>query len=85
MVAKHRSAIPLITVSVDAHQRDMMAMMASLQRRLRTGTDEDIEQQFFAHTLQYLTMSSGRHVELEDWTVTSYEVEFGHEIGSGGL
>ena len=63
----------------------MMAMMALLQRRLRTGADEDAERQFFAHTLRYLTTSSGRHVELEDWTVTSYEVEFGHEIGSGGL
>jgi hypothetical protein len=62
-----------------------MAMMVSLQRRLCTGTDEDAERQFFAHTLQYLTASSGRQVELEDWTVTSYEVEFGREIGSGGL
>jgi hypothetical protein len=62
-----------------------MAMMAALQRRLLTGTDEDAERQFYAHTLQYLTTSSGRHVELEDWMVTSYEVEFGHEIGSGGL
>ena len=72
-------------VHVDAHQRNMMAMMASLQRRLRTGIDEDAERQFYVHTLQYLIMSSGRHAELEDWTVTSYEVEFGHEIGSGGL
>jgi hypothetical protein len=62
-----------------------MAMMVSLQRRLRAGTDEDAERQFFAHSLQYLTASSGRQVELEDWTVTSYEVEFGLEIGSGGL
>jgi hypothetical protein len=85
MVSKHHSTVPLITVHVDGHQRDMMAMMASLQRRLRTGTDEDAERQFYAHTLRYLTTSSGHHVELEDWTVTSYEVEFEHEIGSGGL
>ena len=85
MVSKHHSTVPLITVHVDGHQRDMMAMMASLQRRLRTGIDEDAERQFYVHTLQYLITSSGRHAELEDWTVTSYEVEFGHEIGSGGL
>jgi hypothetical protein len=63
----------------------MMAMMVALQRRLQTVTDGDQERQFFAHTLHYLITSSGRQVELEDWAITSYEVEFGQEIGSGGL
>ena len=62
-----------------------MAMMVSLQRRLQTGSDDNRERQFFAYTLRYLTTFSGRQVEMEDWMVTSYEVEFGHEIGSGGL
>lgn len=62
-----------------------MAMMVSLQKHLQTVSDEDQERQFFTHALRYLTTSSGRQVELEDWTVTSYEVEFGHEIGSGSL
>jgi hypothetical protein len=69
----------------DVHQRNMMAMMVPLQRRLQIGSDEQREQQFFAHTLRYLTTSSGRQVEMHDWMITSYEVEFGHEIGSGGL
>jgi hypothetical protein len=60
-------------------------MMVSLQRRLQTGSDEDRERQFFTHTLRYLTTSSGRQVDMEDWMITTYEVEFGHEIGSGGL
>ena len=60
-------------------------MIVSLQRQLKTGSDQDREQQFFAHTLQYLTTCSGRQIEMEDWMITSYEVEFGHEIGSGGL
>ena len=60
-------------------------MMVSLERRLQTGSDENRERQFFTHTLQYLTTSSGRQVEMEEWIITSYEVEFGHEIGSGGL
>jgi hypothetical protein len=63
----------------------MMAMMVSLEHRLREGSDEDVERRFFTHTLRYLTTSSGRQVEMEDWMVTSYEVEFGQEIGSGGL
>jgi hypothetical protein len=62
-----------------------MAMMVSLEKRLQTGSDDDWEHQFFAHTLRYLTTISGRQVEMEDWMITPYEVEFGCEIGSGGL
>lgn len=60
-------------------------MIVSLRRQLKTGSDEDREQHFFAYTLQYLTTCRGRQIEMEDWMITSYEVEFGHEIGSGGL
>jgi hypothetical protein len=63
----------------------MMAMMISLQKRLQTGSDEDRERKFFAHTLKRLSISSGHQVEMEEWIVTLYEVEFGQEIGSGGL
>lgn len=59
--------------------------MVSLERRLQTATDGEQERQFFAHTLHYLTTSSGRQVELEGWVITSYEVEFGQEISSGSL
>jgi hypothetical protein len=69
----------------DVHPQNLMAMMVSLEKRLQTVPDEDREHQFYAHTLRYLTTSSGRQVEREDWMITSYEVEFGHEIGSGGL
>jgi len=62
-----------------------MAMMVSLQRRLQTGSDQDRERQFFTHTLRFLKTSSGRQVEMEEWMITSYEVEFGREVGSGGL
>jgi hypothetical protein len=62
-----------------------MAMMVSLEKRLKAGSDGTHERQFFAHALRYLTTYSGRQVEIEDWTITSYEVEFGHEISSGGL
>ena len=63
----------------------MMAMMVSLHRRLETGSDTNRDQQFFKHALRSLITSSGRQVEMEDWMITSYDVEFGHEIGSGGL
>jgi hypothetical protein len=62
-----------------------MAMMVSLQRRLDHRSDGDTERQFFSHTLRYLTTSSGSQVEVENWMITPYEVEFGAQIGSGGL
>ena len=76
----------LISILPDARQSNTMALTASLQRRLqgRSNNDER-ERQFFRHSLRYLTTSSGHQVELENWTITSYDVEFGREIGSGGL
>jgi hypothetical protein len=62
-----------------------MPAMVTLQRRLDHGSDGDRERQFFSRTLEYLTTISGNQVDIKDWTVTSYEVDFGPQIGSGGL
>ena len=62
-----------------------MAMIVSLHRRLDNHSDGNEERQFFAHVLNYLTTSTGFRVELQNWMITSYEVEFGPKIGSGGL
>ncbi|KIM80595.1 hypothetical protein PILCRDRAFT_822333 [Piloderma croceum F 1598] len=62
-----------------------MAMMVSLQRRLEQQSDGDKERRFFSHALRFLTTSSGRQVEMENWMITSYEVEFGAKIDSGGF
>jgi hypothetical protein len=69
----------------DMQQNDVMAMMVSIQRRLDHLSDGDRERQFFSYALRYLTTASGRQVEMENWMITSYEVEFGRQIGSGGL
>jgi hypothetical protein len=69
----------------DVQQSSIMAMMVSLQRRLDIQSDGERERRFFSHSLQYLSTSSGRYVEIENWMVTAYEVEFGEEIGSGSL
>jgi hypothetical protein len=63
----------------------MVAMIVSLQRRLDQHFKGDRERQFFSHSLQHLSAVSGYHVKLEDWMITSFEVEFGPEIGAGGL
>ena len=70
---------------LDMQQSNAMAMMVSLQRRLDHHSDGDGERQFFSHVLRYLTATSGRQIEMENWMITSYEVEFGPQIGSGGL
>jgi hypothetical protein len=66
-------------------QNNIVVMMVSLQRRLDHPSDGDRERQFFSHTLEYLTTTSGRQVKMENWMITPYEVEFGPLIGSGGL
>ena len=40
------------------------------------GAGENRERQFFTYALRYIC---GRQVEVEDWMITSYEVEFEHK------
>jgi hypothetical protein len=77
--------IPTDPFVIDMRQDNVMAMMVSLQRRLDHISDGDHERQFFSHALRYLVTSSGRQVEMESWMITSYEVELGPRISSGGL
>jgi hypothetical protein len=69
----------------EINQNNTLAMMAALQRRLNVAPGNDQEQNFYSHTLQYLTSMSGQQVQLEDWMVASYDVDYGPEIGVGGL
>jgi hypothetical protein len=62
----------------------MQAMMAALQRRLDQNLSHR-ERQFFSHSLESLSITSGIVAELDRWTITAFEVEFGRKIGSGGL
>lgn len=74
-----------MVLCTDMQQNNVMAMMVSIQRRLDHLSEDDREGRFFSHALRYLTTASGRQVEVENWMITSYEVEFGRQIGSGGL
>jgi hypothetical protein len=69
----------------DAKESNIMAMIASLQRRLTQQLGVDREHAFFTHSLQLLTTVSGKQVDLNTWTITSYEVDIGRQIGYGGL
>ena len=63
----------------------MLAMMATLQRQLNLQPEDNRERRFFTHTLEYLSIASGKQVEPELWTITSFDVEFGAQITTGGL
>ncbi|KAF7340286.1 Kinase-like protein [Mycena venus] len=72
--------------ALDINHRNMLAMMVSIERRMdenRSGTNP--EQNFYSHTLQYFTSTSGQHVKLEDWMISPFDVDYGPEIGSGGF
>jgi hypothetical protein len=69
----------------DVQQNNMVAMMAFLQGQLDQNLGGVRERQLFSSSLRYLSTASGRQVQLEDWMVTSFDLEFGPEIGAGGL
>jgi hypothetical protein len=64
----------------------MVAMMTSLQKFVTERLCDERDRHFFSSTLDYLAEVSGKHIkDIESWIVTTFEVEFGPEIGSGGL
>jgi hypothetical protein len=66
-----------------------MAMMAALERRIEerpeTNGQQDDLFNFYTTSLLHLRTTSGKKVELTPWTITSFDVEFGPQIGAGGL
>lgn len=70
---------------MDAKQDHMLAIMATIQRRLDDKLDSDRERQFFSHSLMYMSQTRGMQLEMQSWTVTRHEVDFERIIGSGGL
>jgi hypothetical protein len=60
-------------------------MMVSIQKQLNHHKVDHAEQSFYTHTLEYLTSRSGQNVAVEDWMISAFEVDYGPEIGRGGL
>ncbi|KAJ7636250.1 kinase-like domain-containing protein [Roridomyces roridus] len=70
---------------LDINNKNMLAMMVSIERRMERNRGGDgPEQRFYSHTLQYLTSTSQQQVKLEHWMISPFEVDFGKEIGAGG-
>lgn len=71
---------------LDVNHHNVIAMMVSIRRKIDSlGHSNDPERQFYSHTLEYLSSTSGRQVEPECWMIPSFEVDYGPEIGVGGL
>jgi len=63
----------------------MTAILTSLKKQSNKPSTGDRERQFYLDSLSYLSMITGVQVELDSWTITCFEVDFGPIIGSGGL
>jgi hypothetical protein len=75
-----------MTTISDVNNRNIFAMMTSLQKIVTRQLYDERDRRFFSSTLDYLAEVSGKHVtDIESWMVTAFDVEFGPEIGSGGL
>ena len=67
---------PLKLLHQGAHQENMMTMMVSLEQQIKR------EQVKSGTTILHICRCQ---VEVEDWMITLYEVEFKHKIRSSGL
>ena len=57
----------------------------SLQKIIDERSGGDRELRFFSNTIRCLSaMGNHRHLRRESWMITSFDIEFGIEIGSGG-
>ena len=72
-------------VLLGAQDHSTEAMIVSFTRYLEEHSGGNREQEFFSRCIRYLSVKGGRRVRRESWMITSFDVELGREIGSGGL
>ena len=58
--------------------------MVSLQKIIEYRTGDEQELKFFTHSIQCLSAMTQYHIPWKCWMITSFDVEYGREIGSGG-
>lgn len=67
-----------------AQRHSPEAMIVSFTRYLEERSGGDRELEFFSNCVRYLSVKSGRLIQRESWMITSFDIELGREIGSGG-
>lgn len=72
---------------LDIQDGNMTAMMVSIQRYLKDDArvGEDREDQFLERVTKHLSCESGFSPDIQDWMVSTYDVEVHKRIGLGGL
>ena len=78
-----KSNILLTEISQD----NALSMLASLKRRIEEHIGAPRELEFYSHAYRTIATESGNEdsFELQPWTISKLDVEFGKMIGSGGL
>ncbi|KAF8170487.1 kinase-like domain-containing protein [Mycena galopus ATCC 62051] len=78
--------------TLEINQNNATAMMVSIERRIEhmEGSQESRsssrpDQKFYSHTLRYLSSTTGQQVELENWMISPFDVDYGPQISSGGF
>ncbi|KAJ7456037.1 kinase-like domain-containing protein [Mycena galericulata] len=71
--------------ALEINQSNILAMMVSIERRMDQHNQNDAERGFYSHTLHYLRSTSGKMINLEDWMISAFDVDYGSEIGAGGF
>jgi hypothetical protein len=67
-----------------AQSHSVEAMRISLQKILEERSGGDRELEFVSHSVRYLSLTSRHHMRRQSWMITSFDIEYGREIGSGG-
>ncbi|KAF8466538.1 kinase-like domain-containing protein [Russula ochroleuca] len=77
---------------LEVQQSSLLAAIIAMQRSMvkinkleDTDTNHSTERQFLQHSITLLQRRSGRVINIQPWTVSSFEVEKKHKIGSGGF
>jgi abelson tyrosine-protein kinase 1 len=52
---------------------------------MNDNSKQSTEHRFLEHSVALLQRQSGRVIKIESWTVSSFEIEKEHKIGSGGF
>jgi hypothetical protein len=84
VLSRDGSLYNILLALLGAQNHSMEAMMVSLQRILEERSAGDRELQFISSSVRYLSAMSGHHMRRESWMITSFDIEYGREIGSGG-
>ncbi|KAF9055624.1 kinase-like domain-containing protein [Panaeolus papilionaceus] len=86
-LAQMESNQKLLIEALSIQHSSELALMTTLQRRIKDKAPnaDPKELEFFSHSLRYLETKTGATVDIQDWTIGPFDVEFGPELGSGGF